>query len=220
VRYRNRFPAIEESVPWRMVGGVDSTTLTYSPSQPAGAPSTLQLGQVAEFSTGTPFTVSSQDADHPFYMSAHMTGCQDINDGGDCRGDPEFVNVVPPDQYLSSYTFFTDPTYPETNLVLTREKKNGLFADVNLDCIGQVSGWMPIDAADEIEFARVDLVTGNFASVGSCNNGLHVATSTQPFGMTVWGWGNASTGLFATTYVSYAYPAGAAIKPINNVVIE
>ena len=56
-------------------------------------------------------------------MSAHMTGCETADpDGEDCRGDPEFVNIVPPEQYLSQYTFFTDPTYPETNLVLTREK--------------------------------------------------------------------------------------------------
>ncbi|MFT3696500.1 MAG: IgGFc-binding protein [Kofleriaceae bacterium] len=220
VRYRNRFPGVEESVPWRMVGGVDNTTLTYSPSAPTGAPSSLQLGQVVEFNASSPFTVTSQDGDHPFYMSAHMTGCQDINDGSDCRGDPEFVNVVPPDQYLASYTFFTDPTYPETNLVLTREQVNGAFADVTIDCMGTVGGWQPVDAAGTIQYARVDLVTGNFQSVGSCNNGLHLASSAQPFGMTVWGWGNASTGLFSTTYVSYAYPAGAAIKPINNVVIE
>ncbi len=59
-------------------------------------------------------------------MSAHMTGCEQTNPAlNDCRGDPEFVNVVLPDQYLAAYTFFTDPTYPETNLVLTREQKNG-----------------------------------------------------------------------------------------------
>ena len=221
VRYRNRFAGVEESVPWRMVGGVDGTTLTYAPSMPTGAPTTLGVGQVAELTAPGPFTVQSQDADHPFYMSAHMTGCQVLNpDGSDCRGDPEFVNIVPPDQYLSAYTFFTDPTYPETNLVLTREKKNGAFADVVIDCVGNVTGWQPIDAADTIEYARVDLVTGNFQSVGNCNNGLHVSSSTQPFGLVVWGWGSAASGIFSTQAVSYAYPAGASVKPINNVIIQ
>ncbi len=221
VRYRNRFANQEETVPWRLVGGVDGTTLTYAPTTPPGAPTTLALGQVAQFNAPGPFTVASQDSDHPFYMSAHMTGCQLLNaSGDDCRGDPEFVNIVPPDQYLAAYTFFTDPTYPETNLVLTREKHGGAFSDVNLDCVGVVGGWQPIDAADTIEFARVDLVTGNFASVGTCNNGLHVASSPQPFGLVVWGWGSAASGLFSTQAVSYAYPAGASIKPINNVVIE
>ncbi len=221
VRYRNRFTGVEESVPWRIVGGVDGTTLTYSPSTPAGAPSTIGLGQVLEFDAPGPFTVESQDTSHPFYMSAHMTGCEVLNPAGDdCRGDPEFVNIVPPDQYLSSYTFFTDPTYPETNLVMTREKKNGAFADVKVDCSGTVTGWQPIDAADTIEYARVDLVTGNFESVNGCNNGLHVASSSQPFGLVVWGWGSAATGLFSTQAVSYAYPAGASIKPINNIIIQ
>ena len=221
VRYRNRFQGQEETVPWRVVGGVDGTTLTYSPATPPGAPTALSLGQIAEFSAPGPFTVASQDADHPFYMSAHMTGCEVLNpSGSDCRGDPEFVNIVPPDQYLSAYTFFTDPTYPETDLVLTREKLNGAFADVTLDCVGTVTGWQPIDASDTIEYTRVDLVTGNFQSVGNCNNGLHVAGSAHPFGLVVWGWGSAASGLFSTQAVSYAYPAGASIKPINNVVIE
>jgi len=221
VRYRNRWPGQEESPPWRLVGGVDGTTLTYKPSAPAGAPTTLGVGQSVQFNAAGPFTVESQDTDHPFYMSAHMTGCELLNPmGDDCRGDPEFVNVVPPDQYLSAYTFFTDPTYPETNLVVTRERDGGQFADVTIDCVGKISGWQPIDAADNIEYARVDLVTGNFVGVGTCNNGLHVASSPNKFGLTVWGWGSAATGLFSTQAVSYAYPAGESIKKINNVVIE
>jgi hypothetical protein len=152
-------------------------------------------------------------------MSAHMTGCDTFANSGDCRGDPEFVNIIPPEQYLSQYTFFTDPTYPETDLVLTRERVNGAFADVTLDCVGTVTGWMPIDAADDMEYTRVDLVTGNFMSVGNCNNGLHVATSSQRFGLVVWGWGSAASGAFSTQAVSYAYPAGASVKQINQVVV-
>ena len=221
VRYRNRFTGQEETVPWRMIGGVDGTTLTYSPSQPPGAPSTLSLGQVAEFDTNGPFLVQSQDASHPFYMSAHMTGCETTNPAlDDCRGDPEFVNIVPPEQWLPTYTFFTDPTYPETNLVLTRQNKGAGFADVTLDCAGTITGWQPVDSADTIEYARIDLVTGNFMSVNGCDNGLHIAHSTQPFGLVVWGWGSAATGSFISQAVSYAYPAGASVKPINTVVIQ
>jgi len=220
VRYRNRFSGQEESVPWRLVGAVDGTTLTYEPAAPTGAPTTLSVGQVAEFWAPGPFTVTSQDEDHPFYMSAHMTGCLRVSSSSsDCRGDPEFVNVIPTEQYLAKYTFFTDPTYPETNLVLTREKQNGAFADVTLDCVGTVTGWQPVDGNDQVEYTRVDLVTGNFQGVGNCNNGVHVAESTQPFGLVVWGWGSAaSTGLFSQA-VSYAYPAGASVKPINTVVV-
>lgn len=220
VRYRNRYANQEETVPWRLVGTTDGTQLSYEPAAPPGAPTTLGLGQVAEFDAPGPFVVTSQDADHPFYMSAHMTGCGRLDpDGLDCRGDPEFVNVIPPEQYLSAYTFFTDPTYPETNLVLVRERKNGVFSDVNVDCAGTVTGWQPIDSGDNLEYTRLDLVTGNFMSVGGCNNGLHVATSTQPFGLVVWGWGSAASAPFESRFVSYAYPAGASVKQINNVVI-
>jgi IgGFc binding protein len=222
VRYRNRFAnTAEETVPWRIIGAVDGTTLTYSPSTPSGAPTTLVQGQVAEFDSTGYFVVQSQGSGNPFYMSAHMTGCETTDpEGEDCRGDPEFVNIIPPEQYLSQYTFFTDPTYPETNLVLTREKVNGAFADVTIDCVGTVTGWTMLDSADDMEYTRVDLVTGNFQGVGNCNNGLHVATSPQPFGLVVWGWGSAATTNFVTTAVSYAYPAGASVKQINQVVIQ
>jgi hypothetical protein len=221
VRYRNRYAGQEETVPWRIIGAVDGTTLTYSPAAPAGAPTTLGLGQVVEFDSPGQFLVQSQDAQHPFYMSAHMTGWEVVaGDSIDHRGDPEFVNIIPPEQYQSAYTFFTDPTYPETNLVLTRVKQNGVFADVSLDCAGTITGWTALDTADTIEYTRVDLVTGNFQSVNGCNNGVHVATSTQPFGLVVWGWGSAASVGFFSQAVSYAYPAGAGVKPINTVVIE
>ena len=34
-----------------------------------------------------------------------------------------------------------------------------------------------------------------------------------------WGWGSAESGGFSSQYVSYAYPAGASVLPINNVVV-
>lgn len=39
------------------------------------------------------------------------------------------------------------------------------------------------------------------------------------FGLTVWGWGSAASGGFSSQAVSYAYPAGASVKPINTVVV-
>jgi hypothetical protein len=209
IRYRNRMNG-EETPPWRMVGAVDGTTLTYEPAAPAGAPTTLSSGQLVEFQSSGQFVVKSQDAQHPFYLSAHMTGGQLF--GG--RGDPEFVNVIPPAQYLASYVFFTDPTYPETELLLVR-KQNG--ADVTLDCAGAVSGWQPI-ASSTYEYARVDLVTGNFQKIGNCDNGRHEISSTDPFGLVVWGWGTAAA-TFQSQYVSYAYPGGASVQPINTVVV-
>jgi len=228
VRYRNRYDGMEETPPWRLVGAVDGTALSYDPAPPAGAPTTLNLGQIAEFSAAGPFVVKSQDDKHPFLMFAAMTSCPQIGDG-DCRGDPEIVNVVPPDQYLNSYTFFTDPTYPETDLVVVRHKATDGFKDVTLDCAGVLSGFQPIGSAGEFEYTRIDLVRGNFEKQGKCDNGRHEMKSDGEFGVTVWGWGSKITGGsppfsptlpgFYTQAVSYAYPAGASVKPVNQVVV-
>lgn len=226
VPHRARFQGVPESPPWRIVGAVDGTTLSYEPAPPPGAPTTLTVGQAIEFRSGTPFVVRSQDKDHPFYMSAHMTGCSTVSSDvfGDCRGDPETVNVIPPAQFLGSYVFFTDPTYPETPLIFVRKRAQNGFADVELDCFGTLTGWQAVGA--DYEFTYVDLSTGNYQPVGNCNNGRHVASSPAPFGITVWGWGSGATGGSVDTlgfpysqYVSYAYPAGASVQQISDVVV-
>jgi hypothetical protein len=234
VRYRNRYTGIgDETPPWRLVGAVNGTTLTYEPAAPAGAPTTLSLGQVAEFDAAGPFVIRSQDASHPFYVAAYMNGAglfdpAEEDDGGsglpeDGRGDAEFVNVIPPDEFLQSYVFFTDPTYPETNLVIVRTKGQAGFASVALDCAGDLSGWQPIGTSGLYEYTRFDLSTGNFVGTGNCNNGRHQIKSTGSFGVTVWGWGSPATGTrtsgIYTQFASYAYPAGASVAPINQVVV-
>ena len=196
----------DDNAPYTFVGLVDGTTLTYDPPV-SGAPTTLDSGQLAIVNASAAFTVSSQDEDHPFYVAAHMTGGGTNPDG---LGDPEYVNLVPPTQYLSKYLFVTDPTYAYTTLVLTRTKaQDGQFHPVYLDCVGEVTSFMPVGTAGEAEVARVPVVSGGSA-VGSCQNGVHTADSAAPFGLTVWGY---------DYYASYAYPAGMAVEPINTVVV-
>jgi hypothetical protein len=228
VKYRDRYQNTPESPPWRVVGAVDGTTLTWEPSAPTGAPTTINAGQMVEFATGGPFVVKSQDDQHPFYMAQYMTGCTAYWTNSDCRGDPEFVNMIPPQQYLNSYVLFTDPTYSETELVVVREKGQNGFEDVSLDCVGTLSGWQDIGTSGIYQYTRADLVTGNFSKVGNCDNGRHTMTSNGAFGVTVWGWGSAATGGqyrcntcsgFYTQAVSYGYPAGASVQPINTVVV-
>ena len=221
VRYRNRGDnGPEETPPWRLVGAVDGTTLTYEPTAPAGAPTTLSKGQLAQFNASGPFVVKSQDGQHPFYISGHMSGCATYFPDSDCRGDPEYVNVVPAAQYLSSYVFFTDPTYPETNLVVVRPKaSDGTFKDVTLDCAGVLKGWQPADSSGKYQYTRIDLVRHDFAPQNGCDNGRHLMKSDAPFGLTVWGWGTAESVSLTSLAVSYAYPAGMSVAPINTVVV-
>jgi hypothetical protein len=222
VRYRGR-GGQDETVPWRIVGAVDDTQLTWLPSAPAGAPEKLVQGQVADFQSPGGFVVSSQDAAHPFYLSAYMTAGELFSK----EGDPEWVNVIPPAQFLSNYILFTDPTYSETNLVVVRKWANAQekkFEDVFLDCVGggqtPLGGWEDLgvdkDGVAKYQYTRVDLVTGKFAGVGDCANGRREMWSNAPFGVTVWGWGTTAA---VTESVSYAYPAGASIQPINNVTV-
>jgi hypothetical protein len=211
VMYRPRV-ANETSTFWRIVGAVDGTLLTYSSN--VGGPATIAKGQAVTFQTGTPFVVTSQDKDHPFMLFEYMTSSNFVQDG---YGDPDMVVSVPPEQYLTQYIFFADPTYPETNLVVVRGRgSDGLFHDVTLDCLGPLTNWQPIST--DFEYARADLMTGNFAPVGNCATGRHEMNSVAPFGLWVWGWGTPLTSTF-TANVSYGYPGGMNVTPINSVVI-
>jgi hypothetical protein len=218
-RYRDRVDNMDETPPWRIVGAIKGTTLTYDPNPPpTGAPTTLAAGQVVSFRASGPFVVRSQDDKHPFYLGSHMTG------GGAYmgNGDPEWVNVIPAQEYMTDYVFFTDPTYPETDLVLVRGKdQKGMYQDVTLDCLkGPVTGWAAVGMGGQYEMTHVDLVRHNFAPQNGCDNGRHEMKSGGPFGLTVWGWGTMDTQpSFTSTYTSYGYPAGASVQPINQVVV-
>ncbi len=226
VVYRNRYDDKTEAPPWRLVGVADGTALTYDPATPMGAPTELDAGEVLEFRAAGPFVVKSQDAAHPFYMSAHMTGIADVGGGAeDGRGDPEFVNVVPAAQYLSSYDFYTDRTFPETNLVFVREKTAQGFRDVTLACAGNITGWQPVGSSGKYEYAHLDLMRHDFVGQNGCDNGTQSAESNGPFTVTVWGWGSAETGgcFFDNTcegYItmagSYAYAAGQGVTRVNS----
>jgi hypothetical protein len=201
------------------VGIIDGTTLTYDPPV-SGAPAVLDQGQVAEFSSTQAFRVTSQDADHPFAIaqmmnSAYWIGVGELREGATAPGwdmmlgDEEFVSLLPPAQFLKHYVFFTDPTYPTTNLVLTRVKTAQGFQDVDVDCIGTISGWKPVGTSGEFEVTTVDLLRAA-VPVNACENGRHEASSDGPFGIVVWG---------LDSYSSYAYPAGGNAAQLTTMVV-
>ena len=204
-----------ESIPYRLVGAVDGTILTYDPPI-AGAPATLDHGAYVDFEAVGPFRLHSQDQNHPFYVVQSMPGGY-VTSGSrpgvspgfpnPGLGDEDWVNVLPPEQYQSSYVFFTDPTYATTNLVLTRVRDKSGFHDVSVDCIGPVTGWTAMGSSGDFQFTNVDLSRGG---TSGCPNGGHTAKSDGRFGLVVWGLDN---------WASYAYPAGGSVMPINHVVV-
>ena len=207
-----------ESVPYRLVGAVAGTKLSWDPAPPQGAPTALEAGQVAQFETTSVFTVRSQDADHPFLFSQYLSGgspdtrpgCTTQFMGISCGlGDEEWVSMLTSKQFQKRYVFFTDPTYGTTNLVVTRARSDGAFADVTLECLGVITGWMPVGDEGLYEYAHVELERSG-VPVGNCGTSSHLATSDGPFGIVVWGTDLAS---------SYGYPAGSDISKINAVTL-
>lgn len=201
-----------ESIPYSVVGAADGTTLVYDPAPPFGAPTTLAAGQKAIFETNMVFTVRSQDDQHPFFLGSYMTGGE--YRGGHAvpvPGDPEFVNVVPVDQYLERYVFLPDFTFGQTSLTIVRRKTAEGFAPVHLDCAGDISDFQPIGTSGEYEYAWVLLTAafnGQRFEGGTCGYGRHEITSAGPFEVTVWG---------TDAYASYGYPGGTGLRPISPV---
>jgi hypothetical protein len=195
----------------RFYGNVDGTTLTYSPAQPPGCPSTLDAGQVA-LCTGTPSCPYKDDLGNPqtatcvtdtfevtgtheFSVSSFMLGGSVVDREDpyqDSQGDPSMSPMVATQQYRTSYIFlaptdyeesFTDIVIPTgTTLTLDGTPVNATPATVN-------SSWSVV---------RLELTnTGQ--------DGAHVLTGTKPFGVQVIGYG---------AYTSYQYPAGLDLVPI------
>ena len=78
---------------------------------------------------------------------------------------------------------------------------------------------MPVGSSGKYEYARIDLVRHKWQPQGNCDNGRHSMSSKEPFGLWVWGWGTPETLPFSTQNVSYGYPAGEGLNPINEVVV-
>lgn len=224
VPHRARFEGGAERVPWRMVGVVDGTRIDYAPAPPPGAPRTLGAFEVAEFSSDAPFVAQSQDAAHPFLMAGYMTSCSEVRPllSRECRGDPEFVPVVPAEQFATEHIVYADPHFPESHLVVVRARGPQGFEEVSLDCIGPLGGFRSLG---NYQYARVDLSVDDFSGVGRCTSGVHHLMSKAPFGVTVWGWGSAATGgkyrdrlspgLYSQS-ASYGYAGGMRLLPLHH----
>jgi len=221
--------AKKEVMLYRIVAAAAGTNLSFEPN--VNGQATLGFGDILEFETDQAFSVKSQDQDHPFVLLSYMAGATTLEDGTGLGGygDPDVSRVVPPAQYLKRYVFFTDPTYPETNLVVIRKRGDAGFAEVSLDCAGSLTGWQSIGSSGDYEFTRTDLVRHDFEPQGDCDNGRREMVSDAPFGLWVWGWGSPESQPQTpggcepgqpgySCYVSYAYPAGEGLQVLNQAI--
>ncbi len=195
--------SVAESVPWRIVAAQDGTALTYDPARPEGAPTVLAAGEAVTFTTEAFFSVRSQDAAHPIHVSTYMTGARRSG----TLGDPDYVTLVPDEQFLDRYVFFVDHTYSDSTLTVVRRKDQLGFHDVEVDCLGAIGDWRPLGTDGTSEYTWVRL-TKDKRGVGGCGYGRHEASSDGPFGLYVWG---------VDSFASYGFPAGAGSRPTSTV---
>ena len=201
---------------------------TYEPAN-LGAGQLVAKGGMVEIRTSGAFVVRSQDADHPFAVFTYMSGAgnPDNTDSGwtGAWGDAEFVRVVPPPQSsIPHYVFFTDPTYPFTTLTVTRktvDHRRVRRRDPRLPggrFPRATSGTRSARRAITRSRSRSSSIIGPARSgraTTACTSWIR-RTSSECLGV---GLHQAAT-TPSTGWVSYGYPAGENVQPINNVVIE
>ncbi len=191
----------------RFFGNVDNTTLTYSPTQPAGCPSTINAGQVVEC-TGTPNCATGVDnngmggkvavtcvtesfevtGNHEFAVSSFMLGGSAVdpsNNLEDDDGDPSMSPMVAVEQFRTRYIFLAPTDYDQS------------YADVVVPAGGSIT----LDGAPVTDAPTT--LNGSWSilrvKLGAGQDGAHLMTGTSPFGVQVIGYG---------AYTSYQYPAG------------
>jgi len=179
----------------RIYGNVNQTHLTYPSGSVAGAPLSINAGQVVDLGVvNNDFEIKG---DHEFAVGIFMQGGSVVDPVGDANGmgegDPSQSQATAVEQYRTKYVFLA-PTDYDKNFV---------------DIIAPTGAMMTLDGAPVTAAAqaigsstfkvhRVPLPNG-------ANKGAHVLISDQPVGIQVLGYG---------LYTSYQYPGGLDLKII------
>lgn len=137
----------DDDVRVRIVGSFDGTQLSYSPSAPPGAPTTIDAYATAVFTTSSSFVVTG---DRPFAVAQFLMSNEAITvdptpedpDDNFFVGDPAMILVPPAAQFQAKYVFLVPAEY-ETNWV-TILRPSG--ATVSLDGVDQTNagGWQNV----------------------------------------------------------------------------
>jgi IgGFc binding protein len=158
---------------------------------PAGAPLSINAGQVFELSNVTDdFEIVG---DHEFSVVSFQLGASIIDPGGGqmAKGDPAQSIATAVEQYRTKYIFLAPDDY-----------------DVNfVDIVKPIGAAVTLDGVAVNDQATT--ISSNYGVVrvklGAGKNGAHVLTSTEAVGIQVVGYGTAT---------SYQYPGGLNLKTI------
>jgi hypothetical protein len=170
----------------RVVATAPNTTITYNPPQ-SGAPTSLtNAGDYFEIPLNNQdFLVS---ASQPILVAQYMAG----QTAGGGTGDPAMTLSVATAQYRNEYLFHAPTNYSANFVNVVAPTGTTVTLDGN-----PVSGWQTVGTTG-FDVARVQLSNGG--------NGNHTITSGQPFGISVYGYGQ---------YTSYWYPGGLDLTPLG-----
>jgi hypothetical protein len=173
----------------RLFGNVDGTKLTYKPSAPAGAPTTINAGEVFDLGVVTDdFEVSGTGE---FAVSTVQQGGSVVDPTeieGLQKGDPALSVIPSIEQWRTKYVFLAPDDY-DVNYVDIAAKKG---TKITLDGVDLADLSVDLDGT-EYSIHRVKL------DVGPSEVGAHVLESDKPIGIQVLGYGQ---------YTSYQYPGG------------
>jgi hypothetical protein len=176
----------------RFYGLADATTLTYVGTPPAGAPTTLDAGDVV-FLTGVVKQGFEVTGSRSFAIASFMIAASladPTSTGPLQQGDPSQTNVIAVEQFASAYGFLAPDDYPVA------------FADV----VAAPGTGLVLDG---VTIADTPQTVGNYVvhriKLGVGNSGVHRLIATSPVGVQVAGYGS---------YTSYYYPGGMALKPL------
>ncbi|HLT38139.1 MAG TPA: IgGFc-binding protein, partial [Enhygromyxa sp.] len=115
----------DDNVRVRMVGSFDGTALSYSPSAPPGAPTTINAYQTVVFTTTSSFVVTG---DKPFAVAQFLMSNEAITvdpTPGDPNdnffiGDPAMILVPPSAQFQNEYVFQVPAEYASNWVTVLR----------------------------------------------------------------------------------------------------
>jgi len=172
----------------RIYGNFDDTTLTYSPSKPAGCPATIDAGEVADCGIVTQdFEVSG---DNSFAVGTFTQGASVVDPDAfptSQQGDPDESLITAVKQYRTRYIFLAPSDYTNNYVVVVGPAGTTIALD------GVTTSAAPT-AVDSTGFAVTRL-----RLEASASSGAHVLTASKPVGIQVMGYGLGT---------SYQYPGG------------
>jgi hypothetical protein len=185
-----------EPVMWRLVAGVDNTTISLTPPVFGDEVVIANAGEFVQFSANEHFIAESED--QPFLLVQYMTGGEGVqwcNLPGTPAGDPWMMQMVPTQQWLRNLPFSTDNSHVRDFVFVARTAGT----DVSVACYGKIPDerFEPVGASGfEVGWIDLDNVGGG---EGDCVDGQHFLLADEPVGAYVGG---------VDCAASYGYPGG------------